>query len=413
LKILYIAYEVPFFPGGTGGEIRQYCLLQELVQRHDYHYVGPYKEGDRFQILQRFFKKLYMPKKRTLSDKICSFVSKRQDQGFPQFVQICEWHRHELIPLVKLAVAQNKYDLIHVEHTNIAHWLHEIASDLPKVIVSHNVKTIMWKRYADHAHGKLKRKYERDYKRFKEYEGKYLNDFDCVCAVSETDREAFDDICNGSVPIKLVPNGCDTVYFKPDSSSVITGEMVFAGTMYYDANIDAMLFFCDKILPLIQAQFPSCHVTIVGRNPPNEIIALEKLGNVKVTGFVKDVRPYLKSANVIVVPLSQGSGTRLKILDAMAMGKAIVSTTIGAEGIDYGNGKNIMIADEPEDFAKCVLDLIRNEGLCTSLGVNARDLVDEKYSWKIIANQLDEAYRFAVETRRNFSNGPRDGTVES
>ena len=125
--------------------------------------------------------------------------------------------------------------------------------------------------------------------------------------------------------------------------------------------------------------------------------ALEKLGNIEVTGFVDDVRPYMASAAVVVVPLLSGSGTRLKILEAMAMGKAVVATTVGAEGIDYVNGRDIVIADEPENFAEKVVALLADEAKREMLGKSARRLVEQKYSWQTSAVSLEQAYCFVTE----------------
>ena len=155
-----------------------------------------------------------------------------------------------------------------------------------------------------------------------------------------------------------------------------------------------MLYFCRDIFPKILAKDPTCQLSIVGNAPPSEIKALGSLPNVTVTGFVPDIRPYLAAASVVIVPLLSGSGTRLKILEAMAMGKAVVSTTVGAEGIKYVEEQNIIIADNAETFAARALELLANFKRRLEMGENARKLAEEKYSWKSAAKELDSVYSY-------------------
>jgi glycosyltransferase involved in cell wall biosynthesis len=302
-----------------------------------------------------------------------------------------------LLPLIREALATEQYDLIHVEHTNIAHWLHELDSKVPKILSSENVKTVIWERYYQHAKGLERRRFYRDFLRLQEYESTYLKDYDCVIAVSEKDRDTFREFTQDSVPLLVVPNGCDTDYFQQIEPVSDQFELVFTGTMQYRPNAEAMLFFCRQIYPKILAKVPGCRLKIVGNKPPPEVKALVKLGNIEVTGYVDDVRPYMASADVVVVPLLSGSGTRLKILEAMAMGKAVVATTVGAEGIDYTNGRDIVIAEDPESFAENVVALLADRQKREMLGTNARELAKQKYSWQSSAVSLEKAYRFAAD----------------
>lgn len=397
MKILYISYDPPYFPGGTGGETRQYNLVKKLADHHEFHYVGPRFEGERLKILEQFFRKIIMPGPITFFGRVCRFFVKRLGYRHPKLVQQYEWHRITLMPLIRDALATEHYDLIHVEHTNIAHWLYGLDSKVPKIMSSHNVKTIIWERYYQNAKGFERRQFYRDYCRLREYESTYLRDYDCVIAVSETDRDTFREFTQDTVPLCVVPNGCDTDYFRPIEQIADQFELIFTGTMYYRPNIEAMHYFCQEIFPRILIRLPRCRLKIVGNKPPQEVKALEKQGNIEVTGFVPDVRPYMASAAVVVVPLVSGSGTRLKILEAMGMGKAVVSTTVGAEGIDYSNGGDILIADDPESFAENIMALLVDGPKREMLGKNARALAEEKYSWNASAVDLEKAYRFVVE----------------
>jgi glycosyltransferase involved in cell wall biosynthesis len=161
-------------------------------------------------------------------------------------------------------------------------------------------------------------------------------------------------------------------------------------------NEDAMLFFCRDILPIVRAEEPDVTLSIVGRAPTPAVRKLAADHGIVVTGRVDDVRPFMREAAVYVVPLRIGGGTRLKIFEAMAMGKAVVSTTVGAEGLPVTGGEHVMIADEPDTFARAIVRLVRDVDRRRALEATARALVVEKYDWSVVAGELDEALvRFA------------------
>lgn len=169
--------------------------------------------------------------------------------------------------------------------------------------------------------------------------------------------------------------------------------MVFTGKMDFRPNIDAMLWFCNEILPRIRAEIPRVHIVIVGQKPAPRVAALGKQQGVEVTGSVPDTRPYITDAAVYVVPLRMGSGTRLKVLEAMAMGKAIVSTARGVEGIDLIPECHALIADIPDAFARAVVALLRDAERRRALGQAARALAEAKYDWRAIVPRFDDVYR--------------------
>jgi glycosyltransferase involved in cell wall biosynthesis len=205
-------------------------------------------------------------------------------------------------------------------------------------------------------------------------------------------------MCPG-LPLAVVANGVDIDYFSSSRENPEAETIVFTGSMAHPPNNEAALHFCRNIFPGILAVRPNVRFTIVGSSPSREVMALDNGGNIKVTGFVEDTRPYLDSAAVVVVPLLSGSGTRLKIMEAMAMSKAIISTSIGAEGIEYSAGEDILIADEDSDFAEQVVTLLANQNRRTLLGQSARKLVESKYSWPNLAKQLENVYSAAVAKR--------------
>jgi glycosyltransferase involved in cell wall biosynthesis len=187
-----------------------------------------------------------------------------------------------------------------------------------------------------------------------------------------------------------VPTGVDTDYFRPSGTPARATELVFTGSMDWLPNQDAMRYFCRHVLPLVRANEPGARLTIVGRSPTPAVLSLAKEAGVRVTGRVDDVRPYMDDAAVYIVPLRIGGGTRLKIFEAMAMGKAVVSTTVGAEGLPVADGEHLLIADEPQSFADAVVRVIRDRGQRERLGSAARALVLERYDWSAVAGALED-----------------------
>jgi glycosyltransferase involved in cell wall biosynthesis len=225
------------------------------------------------------------------------------------------------------------------------------------------------------------------------FEGASIRRFDLVLAVSQADGRTFERLYPGALqaPVHVVQTGVDTEYFVPPDIPQDRAHLVFTGSMDWLPNEDAMQYFCRDILPLIRAAEPGVHLSIVGRAPTPAVKRLADEHGVRVTGRVDDVRPYMKDAAVYVVPLRIGGGTRLKIFEAMSMGKAVVSTTIGAEGLPVTDGEHVMLADDPASFARAVIDLLRDAGRRARLETAARALVLERYDWSAVAGDLEDA----------------------
>jgi glycosyltransferase involved in cell wall biosynthesis len=215
---------------------------------------------------------------------------------------------------------------------------------------------------------------------------------DLTIAVSEDDRRRLASIAPRS-RTTAVPTGVDTSYFKPAGRPEVPGRLVFSGSMDWHPNEDAVIHFGESILPRIRERVPGASFVVVGRNPSTRLVEAAKRTGMELTGTVDDVRPHVDEAAVYVVPLRAGSGTRLKIFEAFAMGKAVVSTTLGAEGLDVEPGRNVILADEPDDFARAVVALLADRDRRQALGHAARALVEERYSWDRVARDFEECCR--------------------
>src|SRR6185312_5215750 len=214
-----------------------------------------------------------------------------------------------------------------------------------------------------------------------------------VLTVSEADKDFFSDFVDRS-KMTVISTGVDTNYFRPDDGKEQRNSLVFTGSMDWMPNEDGVLYFIRSILPLVRREIPDVSFTIVGRKPSEKLRATAASEpGVQVTGTVDDIRPYVREGSVYVVPLRIGRGTRLKIFEAMAMGKAIVSTTLGAEGLPISDGRNISIADSPEQFSSKVCQLLRDPEARRRLGSAARQLVEQHYSWSSVAAEFNDVLR--------------------
>jgi sugar transferase (PEP-CTERM/EpsH1 system associated) len=223
------------------------------------------------------------------------------------------------------------------------------------------------------------------------WEPTYAARFARCIAMSEDDR-ALLLAENPGLTVDVVPNGVDVRAYEMTPPAEGPPSLVFVGNMSYRPNVDAALYFCHDILPLVQSAIPEVEIYIVGRNPVPEVRALEGEG-VQVTGSVEDVRPYYVQGTASIVPLRAGGGTRLKILEAMALGRPIVSTSVGCEGIAVEDGEHLLIADTAEAFAEQTIRLLRDADLRRHIRERARRLVEERYDWDMIAEKLISVYQ--------------------
>jgi len=271
----------------------------------------------------------------------------------------------------------------------------------PAVLFQHNVEAMIWERHATVAHAPVRRAYlERQRRRMYAFERAQCRRFDHVVAVSPEDAAWFAKEY-GVHAVSHVPTGVDTEYFRPTRASASDPHSVlFTGSMDWMPNEDAVGFFAEEILPSVTKELPQATLSIVGRNPSPSVLALpQRYPGVRVTGTVPDVRPYLESARVFVVPLRIGGGTRLKIFEAMAMEKAIVTTSVGAEGLPVRHGEHLLIADTPSAFADAVTGLLRDPQYAATLGARAAELVRSQFGWHRAAEQFAEICIRTVDPR--------------
>ncbi|HKK21281.1 MAG TPA: glycosyltransferase family 4 protein, partial [candidate division Zixibacteria bacterium] len=286
-------------------------------------------------------------------------------------------------------VEQEKFDLIICEWTPYAQFIKDITNSF-KVIVAHNIESTIWERYERNESNPLKKLYIGiQYRKVLAFERACFAWADGATAVTQQEAKTIKSFGTPYQPT-VIDNGVDTEYFAPRQTQINPCSIVFTGSMDWRPNQDAAIFFATEILPLLKKEQPEIQAVFVGRNPPKQIVDLGKIDGITITGTVDDVRDYIASAAVYIVPLRIGGGSRLKILEAMAMQKPVVSTSVGAEGLEVTDRKDILLVDGPEKFAQSVLSCMRDEALSVRIAESGRQLVLDRYRWQQLGKKFSD-----------------------
>ena len=386
----------------TGGKIRSYNLLRQLARAHSVTLLS-YYGGQKDQTYETEIR-------RELPGAEPIYTAARDGTAFAQSVEYAR------LVFQKAPFAVSKFTDSAVK-CRVSSWITEKKFDVavcdflsaslnfpdtlptPTVLFQHNVETSLWQRLAATESNPARRvAYRLEARKMARYEPAALRKFQHVIAVSEHDRQQMLAMCP-SCPITVVPTGVDTnKYVVAPPASGNPPKIVFLGSMDWEPNIDAVIYFCKEIFPRIRAAFPNAVFQIVGRNPHPPVRQLA-CDSVEVTGTVPSVAEYLREATVVVVPLRIGGGTRLKIFEAMATGKAVISTTIGAEGLAVKNGRDLILADDAAAFADATIHLLRDSAARRQYEQAAAKLAAQ-FDWSKISEQfaavLNETCQSAV-----------------
>jgi glycosyltransferase involved in cell wall biosynthesis len=298
------------------------------------------------------------------------------------------------------ALSGETYDLIYFDSISLAEYRHQVASTA-KVLNHHNIESQLFERRIAYEPNVLKRLYLRlEAKKLRRYESSVVGDFNSNLVVSSLDGQRLAEFCAGATTA-LVANGVDVDYFRlSDETAAEPGHLIMVSGMNWFPNLDAVLYMTETIWPILTKSTPGVRLTIVGARPPQRVLDLAaKDPRITVTGFVDDIRPYMDRAQVYLCPMRDGGGTRLKILDALSMGKPIVATTMALEGIDVVQEQDVLVGDTPEDFVNQVQRLIQDQSLRRRLSANGRAFVERHFSWEVIGKQLEGAFRKAIAER--------------
>ncbi len=458
MKILFLSPTVPF-PLTDGGRIRVFNLLKQIAQKSDVTLLAletqPTDTEGIVQLQQLDVQAHLVPNASTLprvsfGTLVTAFL-KRQP------LTVARYNLPAYRQKFRELVATETFDLVHYEMFHTAQFHTETR--LPGVLSQQNVDSAIWRRLCSETVNPFyKYAFWTQQRAFQRYERVMTPKFDMVTCTSDIDAAVFQQHCaeyrrrhtplkdntpakhgqiqlkdntpakHGQIPLKdntpakqgqiqlgcplieIIPNGVDVTHYQPNFAREAPAHLIYIGSMDWYPNEDAVSFFADEVLPKIHERIkaitpalrghlptPEVKFSIVGGNPSRRVQKLADRQGIVVTGRVADIKPYFEEATVFVVPLRIGSGTRLKILEALAMGKAIVSTSVGAEGLALRNGEEIFIADEPTAFADAVTRLLTDALLRRRIGENGRARVERDYDWRSIGAKLHTLYESLIK----------------
>jgi len=401
MRILWINTEL-LHPIDKGGKIRSYQMLKRIKDQHAVTYLSfatstasrPFERAseycDRLVTVPRrerpktglrFYGELAL----SVGSSLPYAIHKYRSQAMRAAIQSeLQHHDYKIVVCDFLASAINLPSMI------------KPAS----LLFQHNVESTIWQRHFETNVSRARRAFfYNQWQRMRGYEQAACDKFDAVVAVSEQDRVRLQNDF-GLTAVFDVPTGVDTDYYRPNGHTQQPFELVFTGSMDWLPNEDAILHFARAILPLVARSIPDVTLSVVGRNPSRKLIELAASeSRIKVTGRVDDIRPYVDRAAAYIVPLRIGGGTRLKIYEAMSMAKPIVTTTIGAEGLPVRDGDELLLADEPHDFADAIVRMLGDPARASRLGEQARKAVCERFGWQHAASRFMEICENAARAR--------------
>lgn len=401
MNLLFLTPQSPY-PAHQGTSLRNFNILRGLTK--DNHitllsYVESYGVPEAPSQLTTLCEQIIAvpAPTRSTSRRLWQLISSKQpDMAMrlysPQFTAALE-----------TVLRSQKFDVVQIEGIELAWTIPTIrkeAPGLPVVYDAHNAEALLQSRSGAADRGTIQRWPAVAYskiqsKRLTSYETWVINTVDRIIAVSEADREALQSLASGQVkPITLIPNSIDVAAY---SSAEIVPEtkhqfdIIFSGKMDYRPNVDAVLWFAEYVWPLVKRDKPEATWGVVGQKPHTRLAQLGHLADVTVTGWVPDIRPYLHGAKVFVMPFRVGSGTRLKFIESLAAGKAVVSTQVGVEGFPVENGKHLLLSDTAEEFAANTVALLNDQEHRVFLGEQGMRFAHD-YDWRRVVPRIQSVY---------------------
>jgi len=388
MKILFLTHRVAY-PPNKGDKLRAFNIIKHLSGQHSIHLACVTENRDELKYaneLTAYCKSVNIVYMGVIWRKIKSLFCLLS--GRP--LTLPYFYSYRLHKKIKESINTEKYGLIYIYSSSMAQYVLDI-NGIPKIMDFIDVDSEKWRQYSQYTGFPLNIVYKLESRRLRKYEEKIANLVDHCIVVSQEERALFKSFLRSTADekISVVSNGVDFQYFKPASLSYEKGRLIFTGAMDYFANVDAILYFYKEIFPLIKKQVPLVKLYIVGSNPAGEIKKLAADKDVIVTGFVKDIRPYLEKSAVCVVPLRIGRGIRNKILEAMSMGVPVVAMSEAVFGIEAKDNEELFVEDNPGDFVERTIALLKDQDLRLRLSQNGRKFIENNYNWGSNLAKLD------------------------
>lgn len=401
MRILFLCLRCPY-PPQRGDRIRSYNFIKQLSKRHKIT-LAFFAESDSdieaVDHLKPFCERIEWVRFRPNIAKIKTAIHCLS--RIP--LQVHYWYSPQMQRKINELLAENTFDLIHAQLFRMGQYVSKVNGTV-KVLDLCDSLALNLSRRAELDCTPKRFLVKLEAKRVRQYEIEIMKSFDWGTVVANFDRDYLLKQ-DSSLNLSVVPMGVDLKYFLPNQneineplesnenhSSDSSKKLLFTGTMNYFPNSDAVIYFCEEIYPLILKQHPDIDFYIVGNHPTEQVQRLAEHSGVTVTGYVPDIRPYFQKASVFVAPLRAGSGIQTKNLEAMAMGTPVVTTSIGAMGLEAEIGKELLTADTPQEFADCVIHLLENPEKHQHLRSAGRSRVEASYDWGVLVEKLEQVY---------------------
>jgi glycosyltransferase involved in cell wall biosynthesis len=399
-RILFLTPHLPY-PPHQGGALRNYGLMKGLAERGHELAILSFREPAQDDVDATPLADFCNPAQtviapvRTISDRLRDLAAGHADMTR-------RFWSEAFADTLQNMLSEQQFDVIHmdIEMTGYLPVMQQHAPDAVLVYDALNAEYDLQQRIALQDLRTLKRLPFAGYsliqaRRLRRVESRLCETVDQVFACSQVDANKLAALSHDA-PVDVIPNAITVGDYTASAGEINLQRpaLVFTGKMDFRPNVDAALWFAEEILPLIQREEPASHFTIVGQKPHARLDVLRARSDVTLTGFVPAIQPYIAAADVYVAPLRMGSGTRFKLLESMALGQAIVSTHIGAEGLGAQDGEHLILADTPQDFADKVLLLLRDKTLREQLATQGRRFVAKYYDWSAIIPRVEAGYGF-------------------
>ena len=410
MHVAIVDEELPF-PLNSGKRIRTFQLVSRLAQRHRITYIC-HRNADPQEAIEAEVELTRLGIKTVVVDRHVppktgpGFYCRLGANMFSPLPYSVASHRSLLLDkMIRDVAAREKIDLWQAEWTPYAASLHGLGN-ARRLIMAHNVESQIWRRYHESETNPAKRWYiGHQWRKFERFERRVFQQADQVVAVSREDAAVIRDQF-GAAHVDVVENGVDTAFFQPDRSQREPGQILFLGSLDWRPNLDAVDQTLSKVLPAVRVREPSARLCLVGRNPPEALqYRVKAIPGVELHANVPDVRPFLARAALMVVPLRIGGGSRLKILEAFAAGLPVISTRIGAEGLDVEDVVHLTVVEDIEGMAPAIVANLKNPMPGLAQAQRGRKLVEGEYDWQILSNRLDKIWIRTVRSDPDI--GPR------
>jgi glycosyltransferase involved in cell wall biosynthesis len=413
MHILLLTQIVPY-PPDSGPKVKTFQVLRYLAERG--HHVTlacfvRHQEERHLQCLRPYCAEIHaVPLHRSRWEDVRAYAHSLRS-GLPFLVT--RDAKADMYQLVRQLVRTQHFDIVHADQLTMAQFALAVRNapsakrGSPAIVFdAHNAVWTIVERLRQGAPPFMRPVLSLEARRIRHYEGSLIEEFDHTLAVSSIDQQA---LLRGAAnsggknllafnlqsKISIIPISVDCVSLQPVRSVSGSFNILTVGTLFYPPNADGVRWFMRQVFPLVRQSIPDAHLTIVGPHPPKDMVqaAAHSSHAITVTGYVPELMPYFESTAVMVVPVRAGSGMRVRILEALARGMPVVTTTTGVEGIEAIDGEHLLVADQPDEFAQAVVRLLENKELAERLGRNGRSLIEDKYDWQVVLPKLETVYQ--------------------